>query len=1091
MIDIKKNLKQVETEVMGQLKDFQQATVKHLSKLYEKGQKRILVSDEVGLGKTLIARGMVAKMARLRMEEGADLVKVVYICSNAAIAGQNMNKLLINKSMYADDTTSSRLSMQHLNIFLKEHDEETLKQYIQFIPLTPTTSFRVNKGQGTYSERALMFALLRRVPELEHYSKEMEILMKDRAHKGWINWAKEWFEKSVVECNRKTAGKYLEFMIPEISRRLNVKTEGKTLLDHLLAYFEGNQEQNISGASLIGELRVIFARISVDKLEPDFVIMDEFQRFKYLIDNRDESETTMLARRFFDNEKARILLLSATPYKMYSTMEEIDEFSVDDHYEEFFKVMEFLNGNNNSEIEFQEIWRNYSKCLRTFTIGNTTILEAKKAAEEALYSVAARTERISDNDISDIIDDSSVKIPLNPSDADIRSYMSVQALLKKINLNYRTPVDYVKSSPYLLSFMRNYQLKRDLENYFKKHPSEIEKARGKYLWLRSDRIKKYLEIEPANARLEHIQNMLFKEDIAHDLLWVPPSRPYYEPQGIFQDTKNFSKVLVFSSWEMVPRMIAALISYESERRNVQVLKERSIEEAKNARYFISGSKGKRYPAPRLNFAISDGEPRGMPLFCLLYPSYFLAACFNPINTLNEKLSFLEIKSQIKEKISRKLDKLEITIDLDSSSRIDERWYYLAPFLLDPPDYREEWLAKGESLSELDDKEGFMPRSSRKVRQRGFQGHLKKLEELINDPNLKLGRKPDDLMDVLVTIALASPSVCSLRTYHSFAGEGVKVPMDHPSQLAKVFINRMNTPESTALIEAVSGDNNTQPHWKKLLSYCKNGNLQAVFDEYAHIIVESNNLSQNEVRMELLHEAILDSMNIHTASYRVDTYNGFRDRIRGKEKKNELQIRSHFAAAFTDSDGGLDQGLDRKKSVRNSFNSPFRPFVLATTSIGQEGLDFHYYCRKIVHWNLPSNPIDLEQREGRINRFKSLAIRQNIALRYGNLKFEKSIWPEMFDFALKNEKMEHGSELIPFWGLNHSDDMIKIERIVPMYPFSKDMAQYNRLIKILSLYRLTLGQARQEELLEYLYTNHSEEDLQELFINLSPFYKKKQ
>nr|WP_270246095.1 helicase-related protein [Coprococcus sp. AM11-30B] len=44
----------------------------------------------------------------------------------------------------------------------------------------------------------------------------------------------------------------------------------------------------------------------------------------------------------------------------------------------------------------------------------------------------------------------------------------------------------------------------------------------------------------------------------------------------------------------------------------------------------------------------------------------------------------------------------------------------------------------------------------------------------------------------------------------------------------------------------------------------------------------------------------------------------------------------------------------------------RPFVLATTSIGQEGLDFHNYCCVIMHWNLPSNPIDLEQREGRKN-----------------------------------------------------------------------------------------------------------------------------
>ena len=72
-----------------------------------------------------------------------------------------------------------------------------------------------------------------------------------------------------------------------------------------------------------------------------------------------------------------------------------------------------------------------------------------------------------------------------------------------------------------------------------------------------------------------------------------------------------------------------------------------------------------------------------------------------------------------------------------------------------------------------------------------------------------------------------------------------------------------------------------------------------------------------------------------------------------------------------------------------------------------------------------------------------------------------------------------------------EDMVKIERIVPMYPFSKDCAAYERMIKILSLYRLTLGQARQEELLEYIFQNcEAGEDFKGLFINLSPHYKEK-
>ena len=45
-------------------------------------------------------------------------------------------------------------------------------------------------------------------------------------------------------------------------------------------------------------------------------------------------------------------------------------------------------------------------------------------------------------------------------------------------------------------------------------------------------------------------------------------------------------------------------------------------------------------------------------------------------------------------------------------------------------------------------------------------------------------------------------------------------------------------------------------------------------------------------------------------------------------------------------------LARLPEVREAFNSPFQPFVLATTSVGQEGIDFHWWClsraRQSVH-----------------------------------------------------------------------------------------------------------------------------------------------
>ena len=108
----------------------------------------------------------------------------------------------------------------------------------------------------------------------------------------------------------------------------------------------------------------------------------------------------------------------------------------------------------------------------------------------------------------------------------------------------------------------------------------------------------------------------------------------------------------------------------------------------------------------------------------------------------------------------------------------------------------------------------------------------------------------------------------------------------------------------------------------------------------------------------------------------------------------------------------------------------------------------------------------------------------------DITFKRDIWTEMFE-AAKAEKQNDQSELVPFWcfGKNQS---VKIERLVPMYPMSKDEVNYERLIKILSLYRLTLGQARQEELLEYLFKEFKETSgLKKLFIDLSPFSKGKE
>ncbi len=92
--------------------------------------------------------------------------------------------------------------------------------------------------------------------------------------------------------------------------------------------------------------------------------MDEFQRFKYLIPADENSEMGILAKRFLNSKDIRILLLSTTPYKLYSTLDEINENQLDEHYHEFFEAMKFLFNSDKKFSDFQEIWTNYSVKLR-------------------------------------------------------------------------------------------------------------------------------------------------------------------------------------------------------------------------------------------------------------------------------------------------------------------------------------------------------------------------------------------------------------------------------------------------------------------------------------------------------------------------------------------------------------------------------------------------------------------------------------------------------------------------------------------------------------------------------------------------------
>jgi hypothetical protein len=106
----------------------------------------------------------------------------------------------------------------------------------------------------------------------------------------------------------------------------------------------------------------------------------------------------------------------------------------------------------------------------------------------------------------------------------------------------------------------------------------------------------------------------------------------------------------------------------------------------------------------------------------------------------------------------------------------------------------------------------------------------------------------------------------------------------------------------------------------------------VLDEYLHLLRGQIGHRPDAVRY------LIDTVSINTASINVDGMESF---LRGEPHR----MRCHYAVEFGNQRIETDEGQQRASNIRANFNSPFRPFVLATTSIGQEGLDLHRTARR--------------------------------------------------------------------------------------------------------------------------------------------------
>ena len=269
--------------------------------------------------------------------------------------------------------------------------------------------------------------------------------------------------------------------------------------------------------------------------------------------------------------------------------------------------------------------------------------------------------------------------------------------------------------------------------------------------------------------------------------------------------------------------------------------------------------------------------------------------------------------------------------------------------------------------------------------------------------------PEDLAQVLAIMALGSPAIIAKRTLKGIVGANryTYSTLDNMAyKIGNEFRLKFAEAESIGILDSFYKEK--EIYWRKVLRYCVDGNLQSVLDEYMYLIYENNKLDailDISERIETAGNLLIDSISLRNSNFSVDTVDSV---LKSDSKK--INLRTHYSVSLSHKNN-TDAAQGRTDNVRDVFNSPF---VLTSTSIGQEGLDFHWYCRKIIHWNLPSNPVDLEQRKGRINRYKGLVIRNNLGRSYNPTKKENNIidmWNSVFENS--EEKKEAPNDLRPY------------------------------------------------------------------------------
>jgi len=1002
---------------MSTPKHFQEATIRAALKAFHRRRRvrRFLVADEVGLGKTIVAREVLRRLVdRQRRARGP--LRAFYVCSSLAIAGQNRTSLL---KALPNKTEREAASCDVDRLTLIPNRRLPPGAPLHLLTLTPDTSYPDRGGKrrdGKVEERALLHNLIAsRYPALT----QGEWLQRQATKSWW--W---WKQHPRTQPRRGLSATFFRVLRRQLGLRPG---------QHLPGALRRRIRRDPLDA--IQQLRVALARAGLEQLAPDLVIFDEFQRFSDLL--RSDGRGSDIAREMVGSgaEGPAVLLLSATPFRLFGGDLET-AFDGQPHHKQFFSLVEWLSGGDKKAAcereALEALFKRYAAGLRSSEPVGEVTLTAKAEIERRLRKIIARTERFGHA----LGRDAAKRVePAAPLEAiDIEAYRHLVRCFR--------PDDVTPPSGHVVSAAIQYWTSAPLAmqtlgpRYKPWKAARRLAAPSDDLYLRADDLDDFGGPDRwAHPRLRALGDLLTPSQMA--IPWTRPSLPWWrlgEPWA----SSSPSKVLLFSRFRATPRGVAALMSYEVER------------------YLLRGEQGS-FAAVTTKTLLGPSRKN----LAFFHPSPALIDLVDPATLVADDIEALRAKAKRQVKAGLKA----LGVRTRSSSRAERP----LPELLVALERRAGcW---GQSLAAWRALGATVGRSSTD----GKKTLKQIVEEWDAAAPAALKRVSPVELERLVRAALSGAGVVVGRSLQRH-GLSLSEPGGLQGALRACWQglrSYLNNPWMDTALRAGAADR--RGYRARIADAVLRGNLESALDE--HLWVTS---VLRGFEPAALAASLTVALSLRTSSLL----------LHGLGAEEDLRLRAHAALPFTakvsqhrPTSSPERSASARQDELRVAFNSPFWPHVLASTSVGQEGLDFHAWCARVAHWDLPGNPVDLEQREGRIDRYAGLATRQALAARLGRTRLGagESPWA---DLAARAEAAfaDDPAGLAPWWICEGAS----IERIVFDVPLSEARQKLERLKEQRLLYRLALGQPDQEDLVAALQGRVSAEEAVAATLVLSPW-----